>query len=101
MNTLMIEYEKARAINIDINEDTITVDLDDGRTISAPIAWYPRLIHAEPEERDNWRLIGEGEGINWEDLDEDISVENLLLGKPSGESQRSFKKWLVKREARI
>ena len=101
MNTLMIEYEKARAINIDINEDTITVDLDDGRTISAPIAWYPRLINAEPEERDNWRLIGEGEGINWEDLDEDISVENLLLGKPSGESQRSFKKWLVKREARI
>ena len=101
MNTLMIEYEKARAINIDINEDTITVDLDDGRTISAPIAWYPRLIHAEPEERDNWRLIGEGEGINWEDLDEDISIENLLLGKPSGESQRSFKKWLVKREARI
>ena len=101
MNTLMIEYEKARAINIDINEDTITVDLDDGRTISAPIAWYPRLIHAEPEESDNWWLIGEGEGINWADLDEDISVENLLLGKPSGESQRSFKKWLVKREARI
>jgi len=97
----MIEYEKAKAITVDIDEDTITVDLDDGRTISASIAWYPRLIHANPEERDNWRLIGEGEGISWEHLDEDISVENLLLGKPSGESQRSFKKWLTKREARI
>lgn len=101
MNTLMIEYEKAKAITVDIDEDTITVDLDDGRTISAPIAWYPRLIHANPEERDNWRLIGEGEGISWEALDEDISIENLLLGKPSGESQRSFKKWLAKREAEL
>jgi len=101
MNTLMIEYEKAKAITVDIDEDAITVDLDDGRTISAPIAWYPRLIHANPEERNNWRLIGEGEGISWEYLDEDISVENLLLGKPSGESQRSFKKWLAKREAKL
>jgi len=71
--------------------------LNDGRSISAPLAWYPRRLHGTPEERDNWRLIGNAEGIHWPDLDEDISVENLLLGKPSGESQKSFKKWLQNR----
>jgi hypothetical protein len=50
-----------------------------------------------PDERNNWRLIGGGEGIHWPDLDEDVSVENLLRGKPSGESQRSFKRWLEER----
>jgi len=101
MNTLVIEYEAMKAINVLIDEDTITVDLVDGRTISAPIVWYPRLVYATSEEKNNWRLIGNGEGIHWEDLDEDISIENLLLGKPSGESQQSFKKWLAKRSARL
>jgi Protein of unknown function (DUF2442) len=59
-----------------------------------PLAWYPRLMHATESERKNWRLIGNGYGIHWEDLDEDISVEGLLLGKLSGESQTSFKRWL-------
>jgi len=54
-------------------------------------------LHGSPEERSNWRLIGKGEGIHWPDLDEDISVENILLGKPSGESARSFKSWLESR----
>jgi hypothetical protein len=54
-------------------------------------------VHAQPEERDNWRLIGQGEGIHWPNLDGDISVENVLLGRPSGESQRSFKRWLEQR----
>ena len=94
MNTLMIDYETTRAKDVIINEDTITVDLNDGRTVSAPIAWYPRLIHDNENERNNWRLIGKGQGIHWEDIDEDISVEGLLAGKPSGESQKSFKKWL-------
>ncbi len=64
-----------------------------------PLAWYPRLLHGKAEERNNWRLIGEGEGIHWPDLDEDISVENVISGKPSGESQRSFKQWLEERAA--
>lgn len=89
----------SRAQNVVINEDSLTVELDDGRSISVPLAWYPRLLHGTPEERNNWRPVGNGEGIHWSNLDEDISVENLLLGKPSGESQSSFEKWLKKRTA--
>jgi hypothetical protein len=74
------------------------VDLADGRSIAVPIAWYPRLAHGTPAERANWRLIGRGEGIHWPDLDEDISVENLLAGSRSGESQTSFKRWLASRQ---
>lgn len=59
-----------------------------------PLAWFPRLVHGTPQERAHWRLIGDGRGIHWPDLDEDISVENLLAGKPSGESRASFKRWL-------
>jgi hypothetical protein len=85
------------AQNIVITADSLTVDLNDGRSISVPLAWYPRLLHGTAEERNNWRLIGNSEGIHWPDLDEDISVENLLRGNPSGESEESFKKWLKKR----
>ena len=88
---------EAKAQNVLVTDDTLAVDLNDGRTISVPLAWYPRLLHGTPEERSNWRFIGEKEGIHWPDLDEDISVENLLLGKPSGESQSSFKRWLENR----
>ena len=94
MSTLTAE---AKAQNVIVTDDTLAVDLNDGRTISVPLAWYPRLLHGTPGERSNWRLIGDKEGIHWPDLDEDISVENLLLGKPSGESQNSFKRWLDKR----
>jgi len=73
----------------------------DGRTIIVPIVWYPRLKHGTAKERANWRLIGQaGNGIHWPSLDEDISVRNLLLGKPSGESQASLKRWLDARSAR-
>ena len=85
------------AQNVQVTEDALIVDLSDGRTVSVPLAWFPRLLHGKPEERNKWRLIGEGEGIHWLDLDEDISVENLILGKPSGESQKSFKRWLEAR----
>ena len=91
MSTLAAEI---RAQNVTITDESLTVDLTDGRTISVPLAWYPRLLHSSKEERQNWRLIGEREGIHWPDIDEDISVENLLGGKPSGESQLSFKRWL-------
>lgn len=100
MHTSTIEIEVPAAENITVTEDTLHVDLSDGRTISAPLAWYPRLIYASQAERNNWRLIGKGYGIHWEDLDEDISVEGLLAGKPSGESQTSFKKWLAGRLSR-
>ena len=94
MSTLTAE---AKAQNITITDDTLAVDLTDGRTISVPLVWYPRLVHGTEMERNNWRFIGDKEGIHWPDLDEDISIENLLMGKPSGESQSSFKRWLEAR----
>jgi hypothetical protein len=86
--------------SVRVTEDTLTVDLSDGRTISVPLPWYPRLLYGSKRERANWRLIGKGYGIHWEDFDEDISVENLILGQASGESQSSFEKWLALRNAR-
>src|SRR5437667_207267 len=80
--------------DVALTDDTLTVDLSDGRSISVPLAWYPRLVHGFPEERRSWRLIGRGEGIHWPELDEDISVEGLIAGRPSGESQQSFANWL-------
>jgi len=100
MNSSAFERHTPNAENVTITEDTLAVDLSDGRTISVPLTWFPRLVHASPAERDNWRLIGKGQGIHWEDIDEDISVEGLLVGKPSGESQVSFKKWLQARASR-
>jgi hypothetical protein len=99
MNILAVEIEIPYAVDVHSTEDTLTIDFSDGRTISVPLGWYPRLEHASPEERENWRLIGKGQGIHWEDLDEDISVEGLLAGKSSGESQISLKKWLQSRQA--
>ncbi|MBI5653159.1 MAG: DUF2442 domain-containing protein [Chloroflexi bacterium] len=100
MSSLVIDISSLVAQHIVVTDDTIIVDLSAGRTISAPLAWYPRLFNGTPEERNHWRRIGDGEGIHWRDLDEDISVENLILGKPSGESQRSLKQWLEQRAAR-
>ena len=97
MTTLAIEIRMVSAQNVQVTDEALIVDLSDGRTVSVPLAWFPRLLHGTPEERNKWRLIGEGEGIHWPALDEDISVENLILGKPSGESQKSFKKWLEAR----
>lgn len=93
MTTLTFEIRLAQIQSISISEDTLTADLSDGRTISVPLNWFPRLLHGTPAECANWRLIGKGEGIHWPDLDEDISVENLIFGQPSGESQKSFQKW--------
>ena len=80
-----------------ITDDTLTVDLSDGRTLSVPLAWYPRLQHGSTDERHDYRLIAGGHGIHWPQLDEDISVKNLILGQPSGESQTSFERWLNQR----
>ena len=97
MHISKIEIEVPTAENLTVTEDTLSVDLSDGRTISVPLAWYPRLTSASQSDQNNWRLIGKGYGIHWEDIDEDISIEGLLAGKPSGESQTSFKKWLDSR----
>jgi len=98
MNTLAaVEIEVPNAESVTVTDDTLSVDLSDGRTIAVPLAWFPRLQYATPAERDNWRLIGKGHGIHWEDADEDISVEGLVLGRCSGESQVSLQKWLNQR----
>lgn len=99
MNSSTAEVRAARARHVMVTDATIVVDLVDGRAISVPLAWYPRLFHGSPDERANWRLIGKGEGIHWADLDEDISIESLLLGKPSGESAASLKRWIESRQA--
>ncbi len=99
MSILANEIEVPKAESVKVYKDTLRVNLSDGRTISVPLAWFPRLLHSMPEERNNWRLIGKGHGIHWEDIDEDISVEGLLAGRPSGESQVSFKKWLDSRSS--
>lgn len=93
-----IEIEAPLAVNVTISDDTLSVDLRDGRSLSVPLSWYPRLDHGSAMERGNWRLIGGGEGIHWLDLDEDISVIGLLEGKPSGESQDSLRRWLASRD---
>lgn len=84
---------------VTVTDDALQLELSDGRTVSAPLAWYPRLAHGTPAERSHWRLIGRGDGVHWPDLDEDISVEGVLAGRPSGESQASLKRWLESRGA--
>ncbi len=101
MNVSTLKVSVPDAEDVTVTDDTLTAELCDGRTVSVPLSWYPRLVHATPEERDNWELIGTGQGIHWPDLDEDLSVEGFLAGRKSGESQRSFKQWLeAKREGR-
>jgi hypothetical protein len=98
MSTSPSELRPPLAQNVVVSDDTLIVDLVDGRTVSVPLSWYPRLVHGTREERSHWRLIGRGEGIHWPDLDEDISVAGLLAGRPSGESQRSLSRWLESRQ---
>lgn len=72
-----------RVTNVDVTDDELIVSLMDGRTISVPLAWYPRLLHATREQRDNWELAGGGYGIHWPDIDEDLSTEGMLRGSPA------------------
>lgn len=97
MSTLVPSVLSVYGIDLVVTEDMVTLELSDGRSISAPLTWYPRLLHSTPEERTEWRWIGRGIGVHWPQLDEDISVENLLLGHPSGESQASLQAWLSQR----
>ena len=86
------------AKSLTVNDDSLMADLADGRTITVPLAWFPRLTRGTASERTNWRFIGSGTGIHWPDLDEDISVESLLAGRRSGESQDSLRRWMVSRK---
>jgi hypothetical protein len=97
MNTSPVDLLALLGQDVRFGDDDFTVDLSDGRTISIPLAWFPRLFHATPAERGNWRWIGQGIGIHWPELDEDIAVEDLVLGRPSGESQASLRRWLAAR----
>ena len=97
MSSSTVEPRLTLATQVEVSEDALSVELDDGRMIAAPLGWYPRLATASEPERNNWRFIGGGTGIYWPDLDEDVSIANLLAGNPSGESQTSLKKWLSSR----
>src|SRR6266850_6472045 len=90
--------QPVRITNATVTDDTLAVDLEDGRTISVPIGWYPRLAHAAAHEPTNFQISGAGYGLHWPDLDEDIGVEGLLLGKRSSESASSFERWLQLRK---
>ena len=100
MSTSAVELRIPTALSVSATADLLIVELSDGRTLSVPLAWYPRLLHASPEELTSWRLIGRGEGLHWPTLEEDVSVEGLLAGRPSAESARSLQRWLVLRSQR-
>ena len=89
-----------RIVSVTVTDDTVSVDLEDGRTIAAPIGWYPRLAHGTPAERTNVQISGAGYGMYWPELNEDIGIEGLLVGKQSTESAASFARWLQRRKAR-
>ncbi|MCK6622445.1 MAG: DUF2442 domain-containing protein [Calditrichaceae bacterium] len=99
MTTLVLEIEPA--ISGVVSDEELTVNLADGRSISVPLAWYPRLLYASPKERDNWQLLGDGYAIEWPDLDEHIGIEGLLAGRRSSESVKSLQRWLASRKVRF
>jgi hypothetical protein len=96
---LVLERE-AVAVSVQVTGERVVVELDDGRALSAPLNWFPRLAHATIAERNHWVLWGNGYAIEWPDVDEHISVEALLSGRRSGESDNSLRRWLASRQAR-
>jgi hypothetical protein len=100
VSTLLLEIEpSARAVTV--TDDDLVVDLVDGRRISVPLAWYPRLLNATAAERQNCLLLGDGYAIEWPDLDEHIGIEGLLAGRAGGESRQSLEHWLASRRDRL
>ena len=81
----------ARILGVEVSEDTLTVQLADGRILSVPLAWYPRLFHASSRQRTNWQILGDGHGIHWPELDEDLSVAGLLRGAPAPPGSGNFR----------
>lgn len=97
MTTLVLEIEPG-VVNLTITDKRLTADLSDGRSIVVPLEWYPRLVHGSLKERNNWQLLGDGYAIEWPDLDEHIGIEGLLAGQRSGESKKSYERWLASRK---
>ncbi|MCI5224268.1 MAG: DUF2442 domain-containing protein [Candidatus Electrothrix sp. AR4] len=97
MSSLAYEIQEAHAQKVLVSDDSLQIDLTDGRTIIAPLMWYPRLWHGAPEERNVYQIIGDGAYIHWPELDEDLTVSGILAGHRSGESAKSLKKWLDER----
>ena len=100
MTTLVLDESSLRAVQVQVTKEALVVDLFDGRSVSVPLVWYPRLVQASAEERQQFRLIGSGEGIHWDLLDEDISVEGIVVGRRSMESPESFRRWLDSKKER-
>jgi hypothetical protein len=97
MTTLVLEAEPV-VKSISVSNDTLTVSLDDGRQLTIPLSWYPRLQHGSEQERESWKILGGGYAVEWPTLDEHIGIEGLLAGRRSGENQTSFEKWLASRK---
>ena len=93
MSTSSVATETAAAKSVRVTDRELVVELRDGRVVSVPLAWFPRLVEGSPRERRRWELLGPGIGIHWPDLDEDISIDGLLQGLPSGESLSSLNEW--------
>jgi hypothetical protein len=100
MATSPTSAAEARAIRVRTQRQNLVVELEDGRTLSVPLDWFPRLAAGTTRERGNWRMIGDGVGVHWPDLDEDISVRHLLEGRGSNESKQSLTRWLKSRKTR-
>src|SRR4051812_39663641 len=100
MPTSAPDLEVPVVSSVSVGRDRLAFHLADGRAVIAPLEWFPRLLHGSARERRNWERVGAGYGVHWPDLDEDISVENMLRGQRSRESQRSFKAWLDQRSKR-
>jgi hypothetical protein len=96
MITLTLEIEPV-ATNVSVTDDRLIVELADGRSITVPLSWYPRLMNGTVQERQHWQLLGEGYAIEWPDLDEHIGIEGLLAGRRSSESEKSISQWLKER----
>ncbi len=97
MNFVALELEAARAQHVTVSDESLTVDLMDGRTIIVPLIWFPRLWHGTTEERSHVEISEDGALIHWPALDEDLSVAGIIAGRRSGESPASLKRWLEER----
>ena len=99
MSSLDEAIQEAQARSLSIENDTLVVNLVDGRTVIVPLRWFARLWHGSQDERENFEIIGDGTYIHWPDLDEDLTVAGLLAGRRSGEGSASLKKWLASRKS--
>ncbi|OHB73487.1 MAG: hypothetical protein A2V70_20510 [Planctomycetes bacterium RBG_13_63_9] len=100
MNTSATEIQDARAQDVRVSADNLVVELADGRTLTVPLAWFPRLWYGNEQERARFEILGDGRYLHWPDLDEDLTIAGMLAGRGSGESADSLKRWLAGREGK-